>query len=66
MKVMINDYNSFSSSSIETEKIQGEKENNTYHIYDKIFKRILTLSKKAVIELPTRQQSRIQLDRTCG
>lgn len=51
MKVMINDYNSFSSSSIETEKIQGEKENNTYHIYDKIFKRILTLSKKAVIHL---------------
>lgn len=46
---MINGENTFSDSNSEAEKIRGE--NNTYHIYDKIFKRILTLSKKAVIHL---------------
>lgn len=35
MKVLINENNSFLVSNIEAEKIQGEKENNTYHIYDK-------------------------------
>ncbi|WP_394924132.1 hypothetical protein [uncultured Robinsoniella sp.] len=51
MKVLINEYDSFAGNNIEIEKFHENKEKNTYHIYDKIFKRILTLSKRAVIHL---------------